>query len=105
MDSIQAITNFKNFIGYRIYGTGVLLLITAYKDACTIYKDVTECYIYDDVNYGQLRITIEWCIDDEVIKGLGLHRAYNTNFQRMYFDGEKLSIYNDNIEIVLEKMN
>lgn len=66
-------------------------------------KKNTICYISYDVRYMQYSIAIEWNTSDEVMRDLGLHAAYNTNFQTMKIEQNALIIIGNNYRIQLQE--
>lgn len=102
-DNIRTVKEFERIINYKKEGTPVKLYVAAVVDDKNVYQKNTICYISYDVRYMQYSIAIEWNTSDEVMKGLGLHAAYNTNFQTMKIEQNALIIIGNNYRIQLQE--
>lgn len=101
-DDIVNIENFKQIINYKDEGTRIDLHVEATVNNKIVYQDNTPCYIAYDFGYEQCKITIDWKISNDVMLNLGLHGAYNTNFQRMKLKNNSLIIIGSNYSIKLQ---
>ena len=102
-DNIRSVKEFEKIINYKKEGAPVKLYVAAVVDDKIVYQENTICYISYDVRYMQYSIAIEWNTSDEVMKGLGLHAAYNTNFQTMKIEQNTLIIIGNNYRIQLQE--
>lgn len=102
-DNIRTVKEFERIINYKKEGTPVKLYVAAVVDDKNVYQKNTICYISYDVRYMQYSIAIEWNTSDEVMKDLGLHAAYNTNFQTMKIEQNALIIIGNNYRIQLQE--
>ncbi len=74
-----------------------------YDDTELIHQGLANVYCSYDVGYMQYRVTIIWAFDDNVMRKMGLHGSYNTNYQEFMYSAGLLTIISDNIEINISR--
>lgn len=105
MDKLKRINAIKNFMSYCKVtdGLGIKTSVKVYDNAKLIHKGYADVYCSYDVGYAQYRVTIIWSFDDAVMRKMGLHGSYNTNFQDFIYSNGLLTIMANNIEINISK--
>ena len=102
-DSILSIRDFKEIIGYEREGTYIRLFVSAMVDYETVYEEYTDCIISYQAGYADYVVKIDWNVSNTVMRALGLHAQYSTNFCEMECDGCSLIVRFENGEITLSK--
>ncbi|MBR7008378.1 MAG: hypothetical protein IKH90_07100 [Ruminococcus sp.] len=105
MDKNISISAIKDFMSYCKAKEGIEIKaeVEVYDDTELIHQGSADVYCSYDVGYMQYRVTIIWCFDDAVMKKMGLHGSYNTNFQEFTYTSGVLTIIDNNIKINISK--
>ncbi len=102
-DSITAVREFEQIIGYKKEGTFIKLYTEAVVDGRVIRQGNEDCRISYNIGYEQYNVAINWNMSDTVMHNLGLHGSYNTNYQTMTVKKNALIIKGDGYQIRLWK--
>ena len=107
MDKHESINAIKDFMSYCKVTDGIEIKaeVEVYDDTELIHQGLANVYCSYDVGYMQYRVTIIWAFDDNVMRKMGLHGSYNTNYQEFMYSAGLLTIISDNIEINISKEN
>ena len=105
MDKHESINAIKDFMSYCKVTDGIEIKaeVEIYYDTKLIHQGSANVYCSYDVGYMQYRVTIIWAFDDNVMRKMGLHGSYNTNYQEIMYSNGLLTIIADNIKINISK--
>lgn len=105
MDKHESINVIKDFMSYCKVTDGIEIKaeVEIYYDTKLIHQGSANVYCSYDVGYMQYRVTIIWAFDDNVMRKMGLHGSYNTNYQEFMYSNGLLTIIADNIKINISK--
>ena len=101
-DSIRAVKRFMTDCGTK-EGIEISTAVDVYDNGDKIHTGEAGVVFSYSYGYGQYSVSILWCFDDYVMRKLGLHGTYNTNFQRFSYSDGSLIILDDRLEIIISK--
>ncbi len=105
MNKLERINAIKEFMSYSKVTDAIKIeaSVEVYDDGNLIHKGNADVYCSYEVSYMQYSVTIIWSFDDAVMRKMGLHGSYNTNYQDFVYSNGLLTVIADNIEIIISK--
>ena len=105
MDKLKSINSIKDFMAYCKVTDGIEIVVNAEinKKNKIIHQGIANIYCSYDVGYRQYRVAIIWDFDDDLMREIGLHGSYNTNYQRFSYSSGVLTIHDADFDINIYK--
>ena len=101
-DSMMAVRDFEsdnNILDKQ--GRLFLANVTAFVNETAVFCGNVDCAFSYNVAYSQYEISIDWLLSESELRRKGLHMGYNTNFQNFCYNGDNLTIVDNNTEIIV----
>lgn len=101
-NSIHAVKRFMSYCDAKD-GTEIPVAVKAYENSELIHNGKALLYCSYNHGYMQYETSIQWSFDDYVMRQLGLHGTYNTNFQLYSYSDGHLTVEDGNTSIIITK--
>lgn len=100
--SVSAVKRFMNDCAAKD-GTKIITAIDVFENGEMIHTGKGEVYCSYNHGYMQYSVSILWSFDDYVMRKLGLHGTYNTNYQSFSYSDGLLVVEDDDLKICISK--